>query len=374
MSNGAQSPDRAPPEAPRYGPNDPCFCGKGRKFKKCCLPRLRDLVHKATERKKFQIRPPPQAIFEGKRFRAVYNRILVHDQTETFHEFIVELLKATFGKRWQKEQLALPSEQQHVVMRWLVAWTEGVLRSRAPNHVPGQRFSGPASGDALVLLALADDLFRLQAEHRLPSPWRKRLQNRAEFQGVRYELAVAATFVRAGFKIEWNRDKDKSRKACEFVAHHPATGDSLAVEVKSRRRPGVLHQPGPRPDPATFKADVGPLFQEALAQNPGDRPFAIFIDLNLSPEPHGPYGLPPWVGDIERLLEPYRGINSPPAPFALVGFTNFAWHYLGQAVARRSQQPICFIPRRSHHPLKRADTIEALGAAFARYGDPPDDE
>lgn len=33
------------PEAPQIGRNDPCFCGSGKKFKKCCLPKMTTHSH-----------------------------------------------------------------------------------------------------------------------------------------------------------------------------------------------------------------------------------------------------------------------------------------------------------------------------------------
>jgi hypothetical protein len=59
----------------------------------------------------------------------------------------------------------------------------------------------------------------------------QRLRSYEAFQGARYEIAVAATFVRCGFDIEWV--EEKAKKHCEFNATHKGTGENIAVETKS---------------------------------------------------------------------------------------------------------------------------------------------
>ena len=62
----------------------------------------------------------------------------------------------------------------------------------------------------------------------------KRLGKREQFQGARYEIAVAAIFVRAGYKIEWLTDA--SRRLPEFIARRDGSDVEIAVEAKSRPR------------------------------------------------------------------------------------------------------------------------------------------
>lgn len=68
-------------------------------------------------------------------------------------------------------------------------------------------------------------------------------------------------------------------------------------------RKGALHQKGPEFNHRqTIPADVGNLFEKALGQNPGDLPFAIFVDVNLPHQP-GRAGLEKtWVKDIQEML------------------------------------------------------------------------
>ena len=82
-------------------------------------------------------------------------------------------------------------------------------------------------------------------------------------------------------RIEWIGDLPV--KHPEFVARNRQTGEEVAVETKSRRRPGVLNQPGTVPPPENMGADVDRLYREALGQDMGNHPFAIFLDVNLPP-------------------------------------------------------------------------------------------
>jgi hypothetical protein len=53
---------------------------------------------------------------------------------------------------------------------------------------------------------------------------------------MRYELLVAAAFVRAGFDVAPEDESDSSRSQPEFVATHCETKFTIAVEAKARSR------------------------------------------------------------------------------------------------------------------------------------------
>jgi hypothetical protein len=100
----------------------------------------------------------------------------------------------------------------------------------------------------------------------------------------------------------------KGEKHCEFIAKHRRTGTEVYVEAKSRVRPGVLNEVGTFDDTKVVKAGVRQLYQSALSQAPQDKPFLIFIDVNLPtdslPAPEEPlhaisYDNIPWMVEIE---------------------------------------------------------------------------
>jgi hypothetical protein len=218
------------------------------------------------------------------------------------------------------------------------------------DHSPGQIFFAPLTGEVKELLVLADDLYRLQLVRKLPRKLVHRLKSYDAFQGARYETAIAATFVRCGFEIEWI--DDKAKKHCEFNAKQKATGETIAVETKSWHRPGMLNREG---DPASsegLRADVHSLFNQALEQNPATRPFAIFIDVNMPHERGKGWTQKKWVNDIQQLLRQFpEATPENPSPYTCLVFTNFAWHYKGTNTAA-SSEAILVVHNPTRFPLK----------------------
>lgn len=180
-------------------------------------------------------------------------------------------------------------------------------------------------------------------------------------------------FVRCGFEIEWI--DEKAIKHCEFVARHKVSGEAIAVEAKSRVRKGALHQKGPPLDrDNTLPADVGNLFEKALGQNPGDKPFAIFIDANLPHQPEKSGLEKTWVRDIQHMLEQRpEPTEVAPAGYSCLFVTNYAWHFGGRNPPTPGEL-LFYAPRWSRHPLKELATLEALFYATRNYGAIPLDD
>jgi hypothetical protein len=330
-------------------------------------------IDRQQARQQADLLGPPQAlkaVLAGHTFRTIGNKVLWRPSTEPFAQTLVHLLKITFGNPWLRRHQE-PGCEEHVVMRWLKGWYELARRTKPPGHQPGEVFSARATGDAKCLLVLADDLYRLQLVRGLPRRVLERLRDPRAFQGARYEVAIAATFVRCGFEITWANDKDRARH-CEFVARQKATGENIAVEAKSRHRPGVLNERGELPE--EVRVDVKRLFSQALKQNPGDGPFAVFIDLNLPQRFEAPSG---WIAEVQRMLDDGQPQPTPsnPAPFTFLAVTNFSWHYDGDRDAPGvTGECAIFAPNHARHPWKNPLTSEALQSALFSYGDVPPDE
>lgn len=289
---------------------------------------------------------------------AIWNTVILRPLTETFHEFLVEVpLKGTFGEAWYRKEMAKNEALRHSVIRWLAALRSHQAKHKPLDHKKGQVFAAPATGEVVALIALAHDLYLLQKVNRLPKKLVNRLRNFDEFQGARYEVAIAATFVKCGFQIEW--DTDAGKRHPEFIARNKRTGEELSVETKSRHRRGVLNQPGAQADQVV--ADVDQLYSDALGQDSGNRPFAIFLDVNLPPGDN-PSNLADWQAEI---LARWPGNAS----VSLLGFTNFAWHYL--ASDQNVPQPREYFLARfdqAERPLKSPETVGCLQIAFDSYG------
>ena len=309
-----------------------------------------------------QVPPTIQMPWTAKNVRmvAIWNKLYPRPLTETFHEFLIEVpLKGTLLEDWYKRELTKPEGERHDIEKWLRSFREEGRKNRPAGHQPGQVYSAPATGATIELIALAHDLYMLQKVNRLPEKLVERLRNYNEFQGVRYEIAIAAAFVKCGFEIEWI--EDRSGPHPEFIARHSRTGEEVAVETKSRRRPGVLHHPGSLPQENGLRADVERLYREAIQQNPKTVPFAIFLDVNLPPSTD-PNEVGKWRGEI---VSKWQGNEQ----IALLGFTNFAWHYrFDEHVPFVRPEILLSMPLNSSRPLRSAQTIRCLQAALDSYG------
>lgn len=380
----------------KLGANKPCHCGSGKKYKKCCrdkdegrerrwnpspdeVTRLSEFARKLQrEQEESKYAPPKYHEVElgGHKIRIVGRGIYSGQSMPPLSNTIIEHFKTqVLGQKWLEDEAQKPENERHVITRWLTAWDnlrhqknhkeEG--RSRLPYH--------PLSGEVQELIALADDASRvLQTEKRFPKKLRERLINLREFQGARYELAVAAIFIRCNFNVEWVNDKtgpaNRHGKRYEFNAVHNVTKEVVAVEAKSRRRRGTLHEEGETPDLSSLKADVDRLYKEAATQGPEDRPFAIFIDVNLPHQPERQGMEKTWIEEIMSMLRQYGERNTAePVPFSFLFVTNFAWHYRGPEIAGIPENMFVF---NASTPLQVSrDTFNAIGQAVRDYGKLP---
>lgn len=287
---------------------------------------------------------------------------------EPLLDFLTDHLKYTFGKEWADEQYALPLEERHVVMRWWFSLCELEKASAPADHQQGQWYRIEPSGDAMEFMSLADDLYRLRLVGALRPKLVNRLRHYAEFQGARYECAIAASFVRCGFDIAWQGGPGKK---CEFVATQKCTGESIAIEVKSRRRPGTINQPGKTPDRSLLRVDVRHLYEQALGQCPSDKPSGIFIDVNLPPDSAADKSRIPWWEDIKVMLAEFPEASpTVPATETCLVFTSFGWHYTGKARAK-GQRYVFTFPQYVQHRLANPNTFVAIIRAIQTYGEFP---
>ncbi len=181
-------------------------------------------------------------------------------------------------------------------------------------------FSANLGNNDLYWLLFCFDLFVILHKKVLPEDLLERLRDHKKFQGARYELAVAAIFLRAGFDIEWIDKNKQIGKSCEFVAVHKSTGIRVGVEAKSRKRKGTIHEaPGEH-----SKQGIANLLKDAeKKRTPGNIPLVIFIDINL------PYKLEP-IFQKQMLREVFGATETQPGHkenYAWLVVTNFAFHY-----------------------------------------------
>ena len=371
----------------RIGRSDPCRCGSNRQYQHCHL--LADLATNAiTQSPVIPPRAMPQlsvvgemmirdsianefsgpteikAIVKGRTFRAIGNRLYKADEGKSEADFLRDLLLNSFGRNWYDLQSRRPKEQQHIVYRWNHSWFETLKASIPENSQKGRLYKTAITGDGRSLLLLGRDLYRLQRAGVLTRSLTGRLRDHREFQGARYEITVASVFLSCGFKIEWVNGKE--RRHCEFYAVHPRTKTRIAVEAKSRRRPGVFNEPGVQ---QVLKGlEFEGLLSKAMRQNPNDRPFAIFIDVNAPPTPLQSNGAPSWSRELLAFWDRNPIGPENPDPISMLVLTNYPWHYVGKSIGNQPPEFVHSISVHAVHPIADMVTYEALGNALNAYG------
>jgi hypothetical protein len=366
----------------RIGRNALCPCQSGLKFKRCCgrnppprfqpgmgmtdadAQRLFAAGRAATPHGQLV----PSVVHKGRRFRFVGHQVYWRPPTQTFHEFLLDIVKETVGKRWYMGQVGLPTDERHQILRWFRSHAQR-SRSVVGNELyrDGEAWGAAPTGDELALATLGYDLI-LRHHGALPQSIVGRLTSHREFQGARYEIAIAATFVRAGLKVQFI--EDMTAKHAEFVATDEATGVAIEVETKSRHRSGVLHQPGVIDETRALRGDVEDLVNEGFAQASGGRPFMLFVDVNVPPVPGIPFHERAWFQDVWASMQAMGEPSAArPDEFNGLFFTSFPFHWEGSDIATLAS-PLSVISQAPRHPLPD-EVVGRVVRSIQEYGKIP---
>jgi hypothetical protein len=348
------------------GRNEPCHCGSGKKYKKCHLDpdheaalALKTALPQFVEQQRQQARveeklrreysvyinivPPIQ--WDGGKVWAIGTRVYMHRPVqETFHEFLISLLRETFSEEWRQAQVALPKEDQHFLLRCSNEWARfKAARSDIPDE--NGLFPAKANGWVQYFINFAWDVGTLIHAATLPQSLIERLRDHNQFQGARYEVAVAAIFARLDCEIQFLDDNVlRKEKHPEFIARHRPTGLQIAVEAKSRHRQGVINVPGASDDAVVVRGDVQKLFNKAIPKAPDDMPFLVFIDVNAPPARKS--GVEnQWQIDVKNWMgKRYQEESPDPQPVSALAVTNFSPHYDGDDIAQGGEWLYFHIP------------------------------
>jgi hypothetical protein len=335
------------------GRNEPCHCGNGEKYKRChldldrdaqralhgALPILQDKMRHSREYDRIlrdeygvyinYVSPIP---WQGRKVWAIGSRLYTNRRpNETYHEFILDVLRSTLGEEWRATQAALPDADQHFVFRCFEQLRAFKAAHADPDKLARRgQFSADMNGWVRYLLSLAWDIATLIHAGEPPPEMIDRLRDHAQYQGARYEIAIAAIFARLDCSIRW-LDADpalQKAKHVEFEAQHRPTGQTVAVEAKSRHRSGVLNQPGQVDANAPLRKDqqmVRRLFNKAVEKAPENMPYFVFVDINAPSDTQAQWqaGVRHWM---DRMPAP---TTDQPAEYNATYFTNFSPHYDG---------------------------------------------
>lgn len=237
----------------KIGRNQPCPCGSGRKYKRCCGSTLNDTTSSpsnltsALERSKADelIRQQQQGLgrpiisvnTKGQQVVAVGHTIYHSSKWKTFPDFLSDYLKMILGSEWGNAEIAKPISKRHTILQW---YDELCRQQRNHQQTPGEVYSSPLTGVVYCYLGLAYSLYLLKHNVELQERLIKRLKNQSNFQGAYYEMMVANSLIRAGFDLILEDETDASTKHCEFAAVSKKTGKRYWVEAKMRAVEGLM--------------------------------------------------------------------------------------------------------------------------------------
>lgn len=352
----------------RIGGSAPCFCGSGGKFKDCHgrqaatpfrlapderhNPDLEEVGRVVQATPHPHGRPLPSTVHNGQRFRILGRRVYTTPLRQTFDEFLIDLVKWTFGDGWYERQLALSTEQQHQLVHWFDRASQRSRRIVGDDRfLENGRYAAPPTGDEQAIVTLGYDLFHVICRTELPKRLIQRLRNRDDFQSARYELAAAGILARAGAAITFLYEKH--RRHCEFMAVDDVTGAQVGIEAKSRRRAGVLHEPGVIDESRALRGDIDNLLNEALEQRPDNTSFIVFVDVNVPPIPLIPVEERVWARDVWQSMQALRApgdASDTRDVFNAIFVTSFPFHWQGANPATGTEK-LSMVSGRPQFPL-----------------------
>ncbi len=380
------------------GRNDPCRCGSDKKYKKCCLDADRDAdremqvmlpeLQQAMKDITAKIERGPERLredygvyvnyvapieYQGCKVWAIGTRVYSdRPPNETFHEFLLHVLRGTLGgKEWRDAETAKPESERSFIMRCFEEWDKFTrIMLKPENQQDEGRWAAAPNGFVLYLLSLAWDVASLINASNLPDPLVDRMRDLVAYQGARYEIAVAATFARLDCEIRFLDEDEELRgqKHVEFVATHRPSGQQIAVEAKSRHRAGVINQPGEADADDPLRGDaraVRGLYKAAVEKAP-EMPFVIFVDVNAPLQLEAEGLDKQWMQDIKRWMGRMLGPTTEnPDVFNALYVTNFAPHYQGDELAGGGEWAVVK-PFYARHPLT-FDLTDMIDHALNHY-------
>ena len=302
----------------KVGRNDPCPCGSGKKYKKCCMNKSAiedDISLQFAELQAKQKQIEKQQGFgrsiisiehKGYRFVAVGNRMCYSKNWKTFHDFLFDNVKFVFGKEWGQAEFKKPFEDRHPILQWQKLANDYMQVHKDKEE---EIHSAPFTGAVSALVNLSYNLYLLAHNVKVQDYLIHRLKNKDLFNGALYETYVAGLFILAGFTLEMEDEGDSRTSHCEFTAIVRETREKYSVEAKAR-------QP--------FKKDVGIGNQlyEALKKEAKHKR-VVFIDVNI----------PNLIENLNKIIKELKEkegtlkINSQPAPASYVFITNHSYAY-----------------------------------------------
>lgn len=185
----------------KIGRNQPCPCGSGLKFKKCCgsltprtekcvgatPPVLKQLLEKqrADERirREQQGLGNPIVAFKAADHQlvAVGNTVYYSPSWKTFPDFLADYIRGILDPAWGNAELAKPFAERHPIIQWHDAFCR---YQQATIKTPGVATQSVVNGVVACYLGLAYSLYLLAHNVELQERLIQRLKLPDQFQGA----------------------------------------------------------------------------------------------------------------------------------------------------------------------------------------------
>lgn len=239
----------------KTGRNEPCTCGSGKKFKKCCwdapkpgvrhefaperdpafLARAQATLrqHRAAENVRQQQQghgnPIVSWMDEENGFRIVAVKMTLHwgKNWVIFANFLDYFMKKTLGNEWGESER---NKGRHPLFRWL-------QKTQAyNNHRPSEPKVKIIEmvGFIACWLHLAYSLYLIAHHDEIPKPLLKRLREPVSFMPAYHEAIVGAALAVAGMEISCAETEAGSTPTPEFRAKSKVTRKTYEVEAKRK--------------------------------------------------------------------------------------------------------------------------------------------
>ena len=335
----------------KIGVNQPCPCGSGKKFKKCCrnltsdsvpLPefdlqlkdlvqqKLRDIEATRVQREKQQGLGKGIISMESNGHRIVIVGMMLYSSTKwrTFHDFLRYYLIVQLGETWFKAEQIKIVYQRHQIVRWYDKAFSDVSSAKT---MVGDLVVMPMTGAHRSFLNLAYNIYLIahnaenESANALLQTFISKLKSARtdDFIGKLFETYAAAMFLKAGFKLVYENESESNVSHVEFVATYPPTGKKFSVEVKSRNR--ISDEDGPTDDVKRLRID-GKLRKALNKQAEHTRIVMIEINVPEIPSAESLAGWPAAALQQVRHVEKTFVQTNGEKPNAYVIITNHAFH------------------------------------------------
>lgn len=161
----------------------------------------------------------------------VGNKVYCSPRYNTFIDFLAHFIVDVIGLPWFEAEIKKPEADQHALFGLHM---QAAARLKAHQFGDGQVREAVLTGALESYYRIAYHLYLVSHNGGLPDALLVRLKQKDQYRGAAHEVYVAATFILAGFTIEFEDESDIDRSHCEYTVTHVKTGWKFSVEAKAR--------------------------------------------------------------------------------------------------------------------------------------------